>query len=57
MTDDPRFELAIPASGLARRTRDFLLELITRVPESSELRMADAREPRWQRGTVRNVHR
>ena len=42
MTEHARAELAIPAHGLVQRTRDALLELISRVPESSEDRAVDA---------------
>src|SRR2546425_2918699 len=42
MTEHARDELAIPAHGLVQRTRDALLELISRVPESSEDRAVDA---------------
>ena len=42
MVNRPRFELAIRDHGLVQRTRDALLELISRVPESSEDRVADA---------------
>src|SRR5206468_11842625 len=42
MTERARDELAIPAHGLVQRTRGALLELISRVPESSEDRAVDA---------------
>jgi hypothetical protein len=42
MVNRPRFELAIRDHGLVRRTRDALLELISRIPESAEDRVADA---------------
>jgi len=42
MSRQPRFELAIPAHRLVQRTRDALLELISRIPASSEERVADA---------------
>jgi hypothetical protein len=42
MTRHPRSALAIPAHRLVQRTRDALLELIGRIPESSEDRVADA---------------
>lgn len=42
MAKQPRSELAILAHGLAQRTRDALLELISRIPESSEDRVVDA---------------
>jgi hypothetical protein len=42
MTRQSRAVLAIPAHGLVQRTRDALLELVSRIPESSEDRVADA---------------
>ena len=42
MAKQPRTELAIPDHGLVQRTRDALLELISRVPASSEDRVVDA---------------
>ncbi len=42
MTEHARDERAIPAHRLVQRTRDALLELISRVPESSEDRAVDA---------------
>jgi hypothetical protein len=42
MAKQPRSALAIPAHRLVQRTRDALLELISRIPESSEDRVADA---------------
>jgi hypothetical protein len=42
MTRHPRAALTIPAHRLVQRTRDALLELIGRIPESSEDRVADA---------------
>jgi hypothetical protein len=42
MVSRPRFELAIRDHGLVQRTRDALLELISRIPESSEDRVAGA---------------
>jgi len=42
MTEQPRSELAIPAHGVARRARDAFLELISRIPESTEERVVDA---------------
>ena len=42
MSRQPRSELAIPAHRLVQRTRDALLELISRIPASSEERMVDA---------------
>lgn len=42
MAKQPRTELAIPDHGLVQRTKDALLELISRVPASSEDRVVDA---------------
>ncbi len=42
MAKQPRSELAIPDHGLVQRTKDALLELISRVPASSEDRVVDA---------------
>jgi hypothetical protein len=42
MAKQPRTELAIPDHGLVQRTRDALLELISRVPASSEDRVVEA---------------
>jgi len=42
MAKQPRTELAIPDHGLVQRTRDALLELISRVPASSVDRVVDA---------------
>jgi len=42
MAKQPRTELAIPDHGLVQRTRNALLELISRVPASSEDRVVDA---------------
>jgi hypothetical protein len=42
MTKLPRAALAIPAHRLVQRTRDALLELVSRIPESSEDRVTDA---------------
>ena len=42
MAKQPRFELAIRDHGLVHRTRNALLELISRIPASSEERVVDA---------------
>jgi hypothetical protein len=42
MAKQPRSELAIPDHGLVQRTRNALLELISRIPASSEDRVVDA---------------
>jgi hypothetical protein len=42
MAKQPRSELAIPDRGLVQRTRNALLELISRIPASSEDRVVDA---------------
>lgn len=42
MVKQPRSELAIPDHGLVQRTRNALLELISRIPASSEDRVIDA---------------
>jgi len=42
MAKQPRTELAIPDHGLVQRTRKALLELISRIPASSEDRVVDA---------------
>ncbi len=42
MAKQPQSELAIPDHGLVQRTKDALLELISRVPASSEDRVVDA---------------
>jgi hypothetical protein len=42
MAKQPRTELAIPDHGLVQRTKDALLELISRIPTSSEDRVVDA---------------
>jgi hypothetical protein len=41
MTKQPRSELAIPAHGLVQRTGDALLELISRIPASTEDRVGE----------------